>query len=41
MDWEKIFASDATNKGPISKILTQFIQVNTKKQRTQTKNEMS
>ena len=39
MEWEKIFAKDATDKGSIYKINKQLIQLNIKKkQTTQSKN---
>ena len=39
-EWEKIFASDETDKGLISKIYKQFMQLYIRKnQTTQTKNE--
>ena len=37
-NWEKIFANNATDKGLISKIDKQLIQLNIKKQTTQPKN---
>ena len=37
-EWEKIFANDMTDKGLISNIHELFIQLNSKKQTTQSKN---
>ena len=37
-EWEKIFANEATDKGLISKTYKQPIQLNIKKQTTQSKN---
>ena len=40
MEWETIFANDATDKGLISKTCKQLIQLNSKKkQTTQSNNE--
>ena len=36
-EWEKIIANETTDKGVISKIYKQLIQVNTKKQAIQSK----
>ena len=37
-EWEKIFANEATDKGFISKIYKPHMQLNIKKQTTQSKN---
>ena len=40
LEWEKIFANDSKDKGLISKIYKQLMQLHIKKQTTQSKNDL-